>query len=226
MISFNRLAIVALAGTAALSLNVSNASAAVMYYDSSYNSGPVVDQPGPGNEGNDPFPDSLFESPALSKCDMGSSGASISNDVTCSNWLDATDDRGAEGDYSSAFSLTYKSESSFTWSFNPDAVTGTDDILFPTFIAIKSGGGGGDFSTGYVVFDVDEMVGSIGETLVDVSQWYNNISHVSFYDGGGDCVPGDGECPPVDVVPLPAGLPLILAGMGALGVLRMRKKRS
>lgn len=42
--------------------------------------------------------------------------------------------------------------------------------------------------------------------------------------GGGFCQDGDPTCVPP--IPLPAGLPLILAGMGALGILRMCKKRS
>lgn len=69
-------------------------------------------------------------------------------------------------------------------------------------------------------------VSAIGSTSTWTFDGSNGLSHFAKIDvtngGGGNC--DDDVCVPP--VPLPAGLPLILAGLGAIGVLRIGKKPS
>jgi hypothetical protein len=153
-----------------------------------------------GGDGNDPFPDPLNGSPSLAKCDTGTDGESP---VTCTDWEDGA----SEGDYSKAFSLEYLDEDeeagySFSWTFDPSLVTGTLEVLFPKYIAVKQ-------ARAFQVWLLDPseyLGGSIFTGL-------NDISHVSFYDTG--------KMPPV---PLPAAGWLMLAGLGGLAALRQRRR--
>ena len=148
--------------------------------------------------GNDPFPQSFNDSPALAKCDQGAEG--VMSPTTCDDWEDGN----APGDYSNAFELTYNSESSFDWSFDASGVTGTTNVLEPIWIAVKAG-------SDFLVFQVTDgdLAGS-----VDISNIVGAaISHVSFYDTG-----------PLPDVPLPAAAWLMLAGVAGLGFSSRKKK--
>lgn len=111
------------------------------------------------------------------------------------------------------------------------------DMFNQVAVVLKSGGGNvnPEFWVAYLVEqDTDEN--TIVSTYSYLSIFDNasnsedkNLSHIALYgankgDGGGGCEDDDPTCVPP--IPLPAGLPLILAGVGALGILRMHRKRS
>ena len=152
------------------------------------------------DDGNDPFPDPLMESLALAKCDQGVD-SEITSPVVCKDWEDATDTRGAEGDYSDAFSLTYFTGFSFDWTFDPTKVSGTDSVLYPTWLAVKAG-------SSHYIFKITG--GDLAGSASISSLTKNSISHVSFYDG-------------MEVIPLPAAGWLLLAGVGGLAAMRRKK---
>lgn len=142
-------------------------------------------------------PDYLDGSPLLAKCNTETDNLD-SFPLNCDVWEDGV----APGNYASAFTLIYQSESLFFWSFDAGDVTGADPVLFPTKIAVGHG-------TGYEVWlldvtELDNMAGNISSNFAD-------ISHVSFYDTE------------VHSVPEPAVGWLLLAGMGALAVRRRKK---
>lgn len=149
-------------------------------------------------EGNDPFPDELQGTPALAKCDQEAEG--VTSATSCTVW----EDGGAPGDYSNAFSLTYQSESSFDWAFDPTLVSGTDAVLYPALIAVKAGDAYATFTVG-----VGDLFGSASLDGILTSA----ISHVSFYDTG----------VPPNVIPLPAGVWLLLGGLGGMAALRRKR---
>jgi hypothetical protein len=151
-------------------------------------------------DGNDPFPNALvleqydIDSPALAKCDTGTDGLTF--DYDCGNWKDGN----ADGVYDEAFTLTYTDANSFDWTFDPDDVTGTDDLLFPRYVVVKQ-------SNNYEIWEL-----SFGERLggtIDSDR--NDISHVSFYDS-------------MEVIPLPAAGWLLLGGLGGLYAMKRRKR--
>lgn len=167
--------------------------------------------------GNDPFGGNEgflevggFSSPSLAKCDDGTeSDDSFSKD--CGDWEPGV----ADGDYSEAFELTYTDVLSFTWAFDATDVSGIDleDVLYPKFVAVKSGIQGGQGS-GYYIFDVTGHVsGSISVAGTDSA--FESISHVSFYDTG-DMTP----------IPLPAAGWLLLGGLGGLISMKRRRRTS
>lgn len=155
--------------------------------------------------GNDPFPDPYMDSPALAKCDTETDGGPYT--ITCATWLDGH----ATGDYSDAFSLIYDDNSgvNFNWTFDEDDVTGTTEVLFPKYVLIKQ-------SSMYYAWELDgsEIYGGFIQTDL------GDISHVSFYDGASPPPPP----PPPPSVPLPAGLPILVSGLGALMWLRRKKQ--
>jgi hypothetical protein len=184
-----------LAAVAIMAVSSSSSVAATVYQDT------VVGE-------NDPFPAPLQGTPALAKCDEGAEG--VTSDTSCSVWEDADGQGGAEGDYSGAFSLTYTDPQSFSWSFDPSLVTGTANVLFPSLVAVKAG-------PDYAVFDITG--GDLSGTVFDVGQHLISnpnaaISHVSFYD----TPPNGGP----NVIPLPAGVWLLLGGLGGLAALRRK----
>ncbi len=156
-------------------------------------------------EGNLPFNVDLVNSslgintPGLAKCDTGTDGATSK---TCSDWEDGT----ALGDYSSAFNLSYTKEStgfySFTWAFDPDAVTGTIEALFPHYVLVKQ-------ATNQDIWKLDE-VEMLGGTI---NTELGDISHVSFYNTGEPTV-----------IPLPAAGWLLLGSLGGIAALKRRRK--
>lgn len=107
-----------------------------------------------------------------------------------------------------------------TWSVIPTLFSMYDELM----IVLKGGNGNIDPDT-YVAYRITEADGTSGSY---VSPFFNvdrktgepkeqaDISHISFYVRG-DGVPG--------AVPLPAGMPLLLAGMGAMALLARRKTR-
>lgn len=146
--------------------------------------------------GNDPFPGPLMGSPSLAKCDMEAEG---NVDKLCDDWEDGA----SAGDYSTAFSLTYTSETAFDWVFTPGNVIG--ELLYPTKIAVKAG-------PRYHIYDVALGDTSGSADIFADSGFGNAISHVSFYDTG------------LGVIPLPAAGWMLLAGIGGMAALRRRKK--
>lgn len=89
------------------------------------------------------------------------------------------------------------------WTYTP----GTDDPII-TVVTLKYG----------PMFDVWYADGaSILSGMFSTADG-KDISHVSFYDSDGDD-PGGFE------IPVPASLPLLLAGLGGLGVMSRRKTR-
>jgi hypothetical protein len=148
-------------------------------------------------EGNDPFPNELQGTPALAKCDQEVEG--VTGATSCTVW----EDGGAPGDYADAFEVIYQDEVSFDWAFDPTLVTGADPVLYPALIAVKAG-------NEYATFTVDagDLFGSASIAGILPAA----ISHVSFYDTGAP-----------SVIPLPAGVWLLLGGLGGLAALRRKR---
>lgn len=156
------------------------------------------------NGGNDPFGSGFLEgNPAeiitasLAKCDEQASA-----DLTCPD--DQWEDGSAQGDYSEAFTLTYNLVNDLyiiDWTFDPDLVLGTSEVLFPHYVAVKQ-------ATFFDLWELDasERFGGFINTGLE------DISHVSFYNTG-DMTP----------IPLPAAGWLLLAGIGGLAAMRRRK---
>lgn len=173
-------------------------------------------------EGNDPFGGNNgfirvgdYYSPGLAKCDEGTEDDQNDTPRECDDWEGGV----ADGDYTEAFDLEYTSDLTFTWSFTAEDVTGidSDDVLFPKFVAVKSGSPNDPNSNnGYYLFDVTgHLSGSISVASTDsTDSFFNSISHVSFYDTGDDTPP----------IPLPAAGWMLLAGVGGLAAMRRRRK--
>jgi hypothetical protein len=170
--------------------------------------------------GNDPFGGNSggyleiggYNSPSLAKCDEGTGEETVSTD--CDSWEDGV----ALGDYSEAFELMYTSDLSFSWSFDETAVLGIDmeDVLYPKFVAVKSGIKG-EQGNGYYVFDITgHLFGSVSVAdTASKESMFESISHVSFYDTGD-----------TNVVPLPAAGWLLIGGLGGLVAMKRRRRAS
>lgn len=82
---------------------------------------------------------------------------------------------------------------------------------------------------GYALFELDlaKALSGMFATGNNESPTGNDYSHINaWYQGDPTCDDGDGCEPPVTFVPVPAGLPLVLSGLGIIGILRARKRKS
>jgi hypothetical protein len=148
--------------------------------------------------GNDPFPDPLNDSPSLAKCDDISESSPFAD---CGFGGDDWKDGAATGDYSDAFSISFTDSKSGTWTYNPALVTGTGSPLSPHYLAIKAGNN----------YEVVDILGLLTGSWDTGSLDDKDVSHLSFYNSG-------------TVIPLPAALPMFLAGLAGLGLVGWRRR--
>ncbi len=116
-------------------------------------------------------------------------------------------------------------DQSGTWSISQAIL----DVYTNVMITFKSADSNADpVPSSIVGYLVNTTAGDYNApSAFEDSTGYFDISHASLFVSGvnAGCDPITEICgPPVNEVPLPAGLPLLLAGLGAMGILSRRKK--
>lgn len=107
---------------------------------------------------------------------------------------------------SSMFTLTGTSGNSGTWSYN-----GTTGVMITSFV-VKAGGGGNS-GGGFSLFKMNTPSTSFSNIAWDTATLGDkNLSHISFYDTAAPTV-----------IPLPAGIWMMMAVAGGLVALGRRK---